>query len=103
MSVKVLTKENFETETSEGKVLVDCYADWCGPCQILSPIIDELSEDITECKFAKLNIDDEPEIAEQYEVMSIPTLLFFEDGELKQTLVGLKSKNELRKIIIGEE
>ena len=67
---------------------------------MLSPIIEELAEEVTDWKFYKLDIDEEPEIAEKYEVMSIPTLLLFEDGELKDTVVGLKAKDELKKILI---
>jgi len=100
MSVKALNEQNFYSSITEGKVLVDCYADWCGPCQMLSPIIEELAEEVTDWKFYKLDIDEEPEIAEKYEVMSIPTLLLFEDGELKDALVGLKAKDELKKILI---
>ena len=98
-SIEELTEQNFYSAITGKKVLVDCYAEWCGPCQMLSPIIEELAEEITDWKFCKLNIDDESEIAEKHEVMSIPTLLLFENGELKNTLVGLQSKDALKKIL----
>ena len=81
------------------KVLVDCYAPWCGPCRMLGPVIEELENEITTCKFVKINVDDAEELPKQYGIMSIPTLLFFEDGELKGTNVGLISKDEIKQLI----
>lgn len=77
MSVLKVNKENFETEVlnAEGTVLVDFFADWCGPCKMLSPVIDEIAEEHTELKVCKVNVDDEPELASRYGVMSIPTLV----------------------------
>lgn len=97
--VKELNEKDFTNEIKEGKVLVDCFAEWCGPCKMLSPIIDEVSEEITDVKFYKLNVDDNQEISEQYKIMSIPTLLIFENGELKNTVVGLKSKEEIKELL----
>lgn len=99
MSVKNLTTDDFEKAVAKGRVLVDCYADWCGPCQMLSPIIEELSDEISDWDFYKLDTDAESEIMEKYEIMSIPTILLFSDGELKDSLVGFKSKEELKKIL----
>ena len=91
-----IDQNEFEKKVKSGeKVLVDCYAVWCGPCQMLSPIIEQLAEEIDTCKFYKLNIDEAENIAAKYGIMSIPTLLLFENGELKKTLVGFKSKEEL--------
>lgn len=84
---------------SNDKVVIDCYADWCGPCKMLSPVIDELSEDMSDVNFYKLNIDDNDETVDKYNIMSIPTVLVFENGKLKDTSLGLKSKEDLKKII----
>ena len=80
-------------------MIVDCYADWCGPCQMLSPIIDQLSEEATDVEFYKLDADDSEEVMSEYGIMSIPTLLIFEDKQLKAKLVGFKTKEELLKAI----
>lgn len=85
----------------EQKVVVDCYADWCGPCRMLSPVIEALAKQYSDISFCKLNIDDNEETAMKYSIMSIPTLLIFESGELKNTVVGLRSKSELEEIIKG--
>lgn len=90
-----INEREFDDKIKNGKVLVDCYAVWCGPCQMLSPIIDELSDEIDSINFYKLNIDESVEVATKYRIMSIPTILLFENGELKKTLVGFKSKEEL--------
>lgn len=93
--VKELSEKEFNEVIKEGKVLVDCFATWCGPCQMLSPVIEELANEVKEYSFYKLDVDQNPDIASTYGVMSIPTLLIFEDGELRETSVGLKSKDEL--------
>ena len=97
--VKQITDKNFEKSIKKGKVLVDCYAEWCGPCKMLSPIVDELAEEISDVTFYKLNVDDSDEIVRKYSVMSIPMLLVFEDGELKTTSVGFKSKEEVKDLL----
>jgi len=97
--VKNINKDEFENIIKDEKVVIDCYADWCGPCKMLSPIIDELSEELTNINFYKLNVDEEEELAYEYRIMSIPTILIFEKGVLKQTLVGFKNKEELLSIL----
>ena len=93
-------KENeFGNVTKNGKVLIDCFAEWCGPCKMLSPIIDELATEIDNCSFYKLNVDDANEIPIKYGIMSIPTLLLFENGELIKKSVGFKNKDELKEFI----
>lgn len=90
--------ENFEKEVlqSELPVLVDFYADWCGPCKMMGPIVEELAKEFEgKYKIGKLNVDDNQDIAVRYRVMSIPTFLFFKDGALKETVTGAVSKNEL--------
>lgn len=98
--VNEIKEEEFKEVTSKGKVLVDCYADWCGPCKMLSPIVDKLAEEKEDYKFYKLNIDEiSEEIPKEYGILSIPTLLIFEDGKLKEKLVGLRSKQELEEVL----
>lgn len=97
--VNEILENEFQEKISSGKVLVDCFATWCGPCRMLSPIIDELAKEINTYAFYKLDVDKNENIARQYGIMSIPTLLVFENGELKQTLVGFKSKEELKEIL----
>ena len=96
---EIKEKEFKDIISKEGKILIDCYAPWCGPCKLLSPIIDELAEETDNCNFYKINIDDAEDISREYGIMSIPTLLLFENGELLTKTIGLKSKEELKKII----
>lgn len=98
--VKEIKQNEFEESINkEGLVLVDCYAPWCGPCRMLSPIIDELVNEVNTCSFYKINIDEADEIVNKYEIMSIPTILIFENGSLKQKEVGFKSKSQLLDIL----
>lgn len=97
--VNVFNEENFENEVikSKGNVIVDFYADWCGPCKMMSPIIDEISEEnIENLKVGKVNVDDNQELAIKYNVMSIPTIMIFKDGKLTKTFVGVTDKNEIK-------
>lgn len=93
--VKQINSDEFKEAIKEGKVVVDLFATWCGPCKMLSPILDEISEEITTTKFYKIDVDDNEDIAREYNVMSIPTVLVFENGELINTIVGLKSREFL--------
>lgn len=99
MAVKEINDANFEEEVSQGNVVVDCFASWCGPCRMLAPIIEELSEEITSVKFCKLDVDESSAVPSKYAVFSIPTLLFFKDGKLIKTLVGYHEKKELEKLL----
>lgn len=94
MSVITLTKENFENEVlkSDKKVLVDFWASWCGPCRMVSPIVDEIAEERTDIKVGKVNVDEQQELAIKYGVMSIPTLVVIEGGEVVKKQVGALPK-----------
>ena len=94
-----LNTENFAAAIASGICLVDFWADWCGPCRMLAPTIDEIAKENMDITVGKLNVDDHPELAGKYNVMSIPTLLFFKDGQLKENSVGVVSKNVLQRKI----
>ena len=97
MSVKILNEDNFKEEvlnTSE-TVLVDFYADWCGPCKAMSPIIDEIAEETSTVKVGKVNVDNNGELAGQYDIVSIPTIMVFKNGEPTKTFVGLTEKDAI--------
>ena len=100
MSVTKIEEKDFNTKIKGEKVVVDCYADWCGPCKMISPILDEISEELTEYKFYKLNVDNAKNISREYGIMSIPTILIFEKSKEKKRIVGFSPKEELKKSII---
>ena len=98
---QIVDENNFEEEVlNSGKtVLVDFYADWCGPCKMLAPVIDAVSETNTDVKFVKVNVDEIPDLAEKYEVMSIPTLVVIKNGQVANRSVGVIDKNKLEELI----
>ena len=93
--VKNVNLNEFNSDIKEGIVFVDFFATWCGPCKMLSPVVDEVSNEITDVKFLKVDVDDNSEIAAKYNIMSIPTLIIFKDGKVKDKHTGLISKSDL--------
>lgn len=93
----IVTKENFKQEVSESQkpVLIDFWASWCGPCQMIAPVIEELAAEVTSAKICKVNVDEEMELAAQFQVMSIPTLLVMKDGKVVSSAVGVQSKQKI--------
>lgn len=97
MSVKSLNRVSFENEilNREGLALVDFYADWCGPCQMVSPIVDEIAEERTDVTVGKVNVDDNQDVAAAYGVMSIPTLIVFKNGAEYGKVIGYRPKQDI--------
>ena len=101
--VNKFTKQNFNEEVKnyKGVVLVDFYADWCGPCKMMSPVVDEIANENEWAKVGKINCDEEIELAEEFGVMSIPTLIIFKNGEIAKTFVGVTPKEEIINALKG--
>lgn len=94
MSVINLNDANFKGTIASGVVLVDFYADWCGPCKMISPIVEQVSYE-TDAKVGKINVDENNYTASEYQIMSIPTLIIFKDGQVAQKIIGFTSKEQL--------
>ena len=97
MSVIHITKENFEAEVlqSQKPVLLDFWATWCGPCRMVAPIVEEIAQERPDVKVGKIDVDEQRELAMQFEIQSIPTLMVFQNGELKERVVGARPKDQI--------
>ena len=99
MAIIHVNDDTFNNEINDENVLVDFYADWCGPCRMLAPILEDLSQDRDNVKIVKVNVDEAPETAKHYGIMSIPTLIHFKNGKMLSKKVGLCSKDDLIEMI----
>ena len=104
MSVLNITGENYEKEVlkSDKAVLIDFYADWCGPCKMMSPVVDEIAEELGDTvKVGKINVDENQDLAMEYQVMSIPTLVIVKEGKVEKTFIGVTDKEEIKQFLKG--
>ena len=101
MSVITITKENFNEEVinSEKPVLLDFWASWCGPCRMVAPIVEEIADERSDIKVGKINVDEQPELASKFGVMSIPTLVVMKDGKIANQAVGARPKNQIEAML----
>ena len=100
--VNIFNEENFEKEviSSDKTTIVDFYSDWCGPCKMMSPVIDKIAEEnVEKIKVGKVNVDENQELAMKYNVMSIPTILIFKNGNISKSFIGVTSKSEIEEAI----
>ena len=91
---EILTTDNFDEKTSEGIVLIDMYANWCGPCKMVAPIIDELSNEVIDAKIYKVDVDQSPEIVSKFQIKSVPTFLVLKNGNVVNKVIGANSSKE---------
>jgi thioredoxin 1 len=103
MSVTVITKENFQSEVLDSKepVLVDFWATWCGPCKMLTPLVHQVADEAQGFKVGSIDVDEQPELAEQFGVMSIPTLIVFENGKAVRQSIGFIPKDRILALVKG--
>lgn len=101
MTILHITKDNFEQEVlkSDIPVLVDFWATWCGPCRALGPVLEEIASETSSIKIVKVNVDEQPELASEFRIMSIPTMILFKSGEVADKTVGLLPKDEVLNFI----
>ena len=101
MAVVTITDKNFESEVikSDKPVLIDFWAAWCGPCRMVSPIVDEIADETTAIKVGNVNVDENPELAQKFGVMSIPTLVVVKDGKVVQRAVGARPKSQIKEML----
>ena len=102
MSVLTVNKNNFDSVKSSDKpVLLDFYADWCGPCRMVSPVVDQIAEENTQFLVGKINVDNEPELAQEFGVLSIPTLVVLKDGKVARRETGARPKAQILAMLEG--
>ncbi|MGN1279044.1 MAG: thioredoxin [Limosilactobacillus sp.] len=99
MAVNVTTDQSFEQDTATGVALIDFWATWCGPCRMQSPVVEALSEEMPGVNFYKLDVDQNPDTARQFRIMSIPTLMIKKDGQVVDQIVGYHPKEQLQQIL----
>ena len=101
MAITTINQENFETKVTQSSapVLLDFWAAWCGPCTMLSPVVEELAQEHPEISFGKVNVDEVPELAQRYQISAIPTLLLFENGKLVRQAVGARPKSGVLELL----
>ena len=99
MAVNVTTDQTFEQDTATGVDLIDFWATWCGPCRMQSPVVDALSDKMPDIKFFKMDVDQNPETAQKFRIMSIPTLMVKKDGKVVDQIIGYHSEDQLKQIL----
>ena len=97
--MREINNNNFNDETKEGIVLVDFWANWCGPCKMLTPVLEQLSSEMKDVKFFKVNVDENGELAQQFRIASIPTVMIFKNGEVVDKMMGFKPKNQVEEFL----
>lgn len=99
MAVNVTTDQTFEQDTAKGVALIDFWATWCGPCRMQSPVVEALSDEMPEVNFYKMDVDQNPATAQQFRIMSIPTMMIKKDGQVVDQVVGYHPKEQLKQIL----
>ncbi|MGN0144252.1 MAG: thioredoxin [Clostridium sp.] len=98
--MKIINSNEFENEVSEGVVLVDFFATWCGPCKMLAPVLENLSEEMNgKAKILKVDIDQSPDLADKFRIVSVPTMILFKNGEVAEQMVGFLPKEKIQQVI----